>query len=202
MRLILTIATASILLTGCGPTTPRTTLSDLPSLPSAVIDSSWAKAKEKAMSGLTETSSLRGLKTPVLLSPILAKTWGVPTKESSPEGFYRLSYQDPNKPFERLVIYGSPRPFPSLITPPKMSKDTMVNGELGSIEVAQKWRATTILGKPVRWYQESAGGGADGAYYETEGFALTDPDGKTGYYHLVIESITDAAPARFRNVGW
>lgn len=78
----------------------------------------------------------------------------------------------------------------------------MVDGELGSIEVTQNWRTTSILGKPVRWYQEASGGGADGAYYETEGFALTDPNGKTGYYRMVIETITNAAPARFRDLGW
>lgn len=202
MKTITLFASAGLLLTACGPTIPRTTLSNLPDGPSKVIAASWDDAKEKFRENLTETNSLAGLEVPVLRSALLAKSWGIHRQESSPEGYYRLDYKDPKRPFERLIIHGSPRPFPSLITPPKMDKDTFVDGELGTIQVAQGWKSTSVLGKPVRWYQSYSGGGADGPVWETEGFSLTDPNGKTGYYYLEIESITDAAPARFRDVSW
>lgn len=49
-----------------------------------------------------------------------------------------------------------------------------------------------MAGRKVRWYQESLSGGADGAYYSTEGFALTDGQGRTGYYRMVVESGNNA----------
>lgn len=191
-----------VALLSCGPVTPRTTLSNLPESSNTVIDPSWEKAKSKVMSNLETASSLGGLQVPILRSASLESSWGAPYQEVSPEGYYRLSYKDPNRPFERLVIYGSPRPFPSLISPPKMSVDTLVDGELGTIEKTQKWQYAIVLGRTLRWYQEYSGGGADGAYYETEGFSATAPNGKTGYYYLAVESVTKAAPARFSEVAW
>lgn len=201
MKKLLIIALPAVL-TACSPVTPRTTLSNLPQSANTVIDPSWEKAKSKVMANLDSTPSLAGLQTPVLQSSELASQWGEPVKETSPEGYYRLSYKDPNRPFERLVIYGSPRPFPSLISPPNVSVDTMVDGELGTIEKPQKWQYAIILGRSLRWYHEYSGGGADGAYAETEGFSATDPSGKTGYYYLVVESVTNAAPERFSKIGW
>ncbi|GHC44461.1 hypothetical protein [Roseibacillus persicicus] len=191
-----------VLATACGPTTPRTTLSNLPQSSVSVIDPSWEKANEIVMSSLNEGGSLAALSIPVLRAPSLESSWGKPSVETSPQGFYRLTYEDPNRPFERLLIYGSPKPFPRPIAPPKILSEEMVNGGLGTVEKTQRWQSTTVLGQTVPWYIESTGGGADGEYFSTVGIRLTGPDDRVGYYRLVIETITGQAPARFSKVGW
>lgn len=178
-------------LAGCGPSSP-----------SSGGMTAWRQAVSRTMDGLETVPSLGERTIPVLSAPALAKSWGAPTLEASPSGGYRISYKHPSKPFERLVIYGSPKPFPALATPPDLSYETMVNDELTALTKPQSFRSTSILGKPVRWFVESEGGGADGVYSTTEGFSLTAPDGRTGHYRIVIESVSNAAPARFREAGW
>lgn len=189
-------------LASCEPTTPRTTLSNLPESTVRVIDNSWEKAIEISLRSLEDGGSLATLPIPILRAPSLDATWGQPRVETSPEGFYRLSYEDKSRPFERLVIYGSPQPFPRPIVPPKVLSDEMVDGELGTVERPQAWKSTNVLGQSVLWFTESTGGGADGEYHSTVGIRLTGPDGRVGYYRLVIETITGQAPARFSKVGW
>ncbi|MGJ8725614.1 MAG: hypothetical protein ACSHYB_13730 [Roseibacillus sp.] len=186
----------------CGPNTPRTTLSNLPKNTVPVIDSSWEKAVEISVATLDDGGSLVALPIPILRAPSLEATWGKPRVRTSPEGYYSLAYEDPNRPFERLVIYGSPKPFPQPIAAPKIRSDEMVDGELGTVEKFQNWENTQVMGNTVLWFTESTGGGADGTYYSTVGIRLTGPDDRIGYYRLVIESITKQAPARFSKVGW
>jgi hypothetical protein len=95
------------------------------------------------------------------------------------------------QPFDRLAIYGSPKPFPVLSKAPPFAKDEEVNGELTAVDYDQEFRTTTINGQPVRWFKECGSGGADGAYYSTTGFSVTDDFGKTGYYRLVVEGGDD-----------
>ncbi|MBK1834418.1 hypothetical protein [Roseibacillus ishigakijimensis] len=164
--------------------------------------SSWKQTNEALMQNLRETDSLAAIRIPILRSPTLEKNWGPPTIETSPQGTYRLSYQHPEESFERLVIYGSPLPFPVLSSAPDEERDHLVDGELGIVTIPQSWRSTNIMDREIRWFTETTGGGADGDYFSTEGFPLTAPDGRTGHYRLVVESITDQAAPRFAQVGW
>lgn len=147
----------------------------------------WHDFVGSTYNGLSSSSSLGPTSIPVLGSPSYEANWGKPKVRKSAAGIYELNYANPNQPFDRLVIFGSPKPFPALKSPPFFSKDEMVNGELTAVDYPQSFRTTTIAGKSVRWFQESSSGGADGAYYSTVGFSVTDSSGKTGYYRLVVE---------------
>lgn len=162
----------------------------------------WKQFTGNLNLSLRRADSLEGLKIPLVSSPALDRAWGPPLIQTTTAGHYRLSYRSPRDPFERLVIYGSPTPFPALRTPPSLEKTTMLNDELGSVEVGQVWRVTAVLGRPVRWFTESQGGGTDGGYYSTEGFTLRHPSGSLGHYRLVIESVSNAQPSRFQTVSW
>ncbi|MDP0491976.1 MAG: hypothetical protein Q7Q71_13080 [Verrucomicrobiota bacterium JB023] len=170
----------------------------------AAPSSAWTSATVAAMDNLGEKAlvAVSSHPIPVLRSAKLAKAWGEPTFESAPDGTYRLSYANHAAAFERLVIYGYPRPLPHLTEAPDFYSNEMVNDELTAVAHSQQFREVSILGKPVRWFTETTGGGADGNYYTTEGFTLIDPAGKIGHYRLVIESISGAAPARFQAVSW
>lgn len=142
---------------------------------------------------------------PVLTSKGLGKGWKQQWQTVSDDGqSYELRFKHQTAPFEQLVIYGSTKPFPKLANPPVLTKpsmDGLYENDPG-IKTPQSWQSTQVMGQTIRWYQEDVSGGADGSYYSTEGFSLTSPDGKMGYYRLVIESVTGAAPARFSKVGW
>lgn len=142
---------------------------------------------------------------PVLDAKGLGKGWEQQFQTVSNDGqSYEIRYRHQSDPFEQLVIYGSTKPFPKLVNPPVLTKpsmDGLYENDPG-IKTPQSWKSTSIMGQTVRWYQEDVPDGADGSYYSTEGFSLTSPEGKTGYYRLVIESVTGAAPARFSKVGW
>jgi len=132
-------------------------------------------------------SDLNNLSIPVLKSDSLAAKWGAPKVEKSASG-YRLSYADPKQPFRRVVVYGMSKSLPSLSKAPKYSGEDFVNGELTGFTRAQSWRSPiNIAGKSVRWFMESKSGGADGAYYSTEGFSASS-NGKNGHYRVVVES--------------
>ena len=85
------------------------------------------------------------------------------------------------------MIHGMATPLPRLSRPPLLSGEHMVRDTLTGYGKKQEWREVTILGEEVRWFQESASSGADGAYFSTEGFTLKAPDGRKGYYRLVAE---------------
>jgi hypothetical protein len=137
---------------------------------------------------LKKADSLAGVKVPVVTSPSFEKKWGAPEIRTSESGNYELNYANPDQPFDRFVIQGSPVPFPPLTKAPMVNGEEMVNDELTAVEYPQEFRTVEVAGRQVRWYQESLSGGADGAYYATEGFALTDDKGRTGYYRMVVES--------------
>lgn len=162
----------------------------------------WDREVGNRNMALQPASSLAAASVPILRAPGLDAKWGAPQMDVAADGSYRLSYKDPSRPFERLVIYGSPKPMPVLTDPPLVSYEDLVNDELTGLTRPQAWETTVILGRSVRWFKEADGGGADGDYWSTEGFSVTAADGRSGNYRLVIESITKAAPARFREVGW
>lgn len=158
----------------------------------------WSAATSASHQKLQTAANTSSVTIPVLQSKLFEAKWGKPKIEVNNSGEYQLSYSDPKRPFNRLVIYGSSSALPALSSPPKAVFDEMVNGELAAVSREQSWRTVVIAGKTVRFFLESGPGGADGAYYSTEGFSLTDPNGKTGYYRLVVEAGTDEAPVRQR----
>lgn len=166
----------------------------------APVESWQGKVNDRA-TALQNAASLDGVKIPVLKSSLSA-SWGKPSIEVSPRGSYRLMYADPTQPFTRLLIYGYVKPLPAINTPPDASGEDMINGELTGINVPQQWRNATVKGKNVRWFQESLPSGADGAYFSTEGFSLTGPDGRKGYYRIVTEGAEGKFRARLGTLGW
>jgi len=147
---------------------------------------------------LNNVNSMDAIKIPVLQSKAFEKKWGKPSIEAGATGHYRLTYSDPSQPFNRLLIYGSPKPFPKLVTPPMVGADEMVNGELTGVERPQEWRHVTVMGQNIRYFKQMEGGGADGDYYSTVGISLVAPNGKTGHYRLVVEAGDNEAPVRNR----
>lgn len=161
----------------------------------------WEAANSARYQSLKPGGDLLGVTVPVLRSRGLEQVWGAPKIRRDGDGGYCLSYADPRKPFTRLEIHGMAAPLPKLSSPPKLSGEEMRNNTLAGYEREQEWRTVAIAGENVRWYQESTGGGADGAYFSTEGFTLKAADGRKGHYRLVAESGDDAAEAVARWFG-
>jgi len=147
------------------------------------------KAWETAVTGrnLQESPDLLGVTVPVLRSHGLERVWGAPKIKRDGRGGFSLTYADPRQPFTRLIIHGMTEPLPALSAPPMLGGERMVNDTLTGYQEAQQWRKVSILGEDVRWFQESASSGADGAYFSTEGFTLRASDGRKGYYRLQAE---------------
>ena len=147
----------------------------------------WGKATGARDLSLQGSSDLLGVTVPVLRSHGLERVWGAPKIQRDGKGGYLLTYADPNRSSARLMIHGMAEPLPKLSSPPVVGGDRMVNDTLAGREKKQEWREVSILGEEIRWFQESAGGGAEGAYFSTEGFSLKAPDGRKGYFRLVAE---------------
>jgi hypothetical protein len=164
--------------------------------------SSWHEAIQKRNSGLVRAADLSGVSIPIVAST-LEESWGKPAIEVSTEGAYRLTYANPAKPFDRLMIHGFPKPLPPApANPPDISGQDMINGELTATHTPQVWKTSSVKGNPIRWYQESEGGGADGAYFATEGIMLKSIDFRTGYYRFVMEGDGNPFPSRLGTIYW
>ncbi|MCW1925964.1 hypothetical protein OKA05_25620 [Luteolibacter arcticus] len=158
----------------------------------------WENANSARHGMLKPGADLLGVTVPVLRARGLEQVWGAPKIQRDGEGGYCLTYSDPRTPFTRLIIHGMAEPLPKLSSPPKLGGEDMRNNNTlagDQREREQEWRTVTVLEEKVRWYQESAGGGADGAYFSTEGFTLKAPDGRKGHYRLVAENGGNAAEA-------
>jgi len=153
----------------------------------------WELATREQSRSLRAGADLLGMTVPVLRAPGLERVWGAPKIQRDGEGGYCLTYADPKRPFARLMIHGMAEPLPKLSSPPMLAGEEMRNNTLAGYEREQEWRSVTVLGEKVRWYQESTGGGADGAYFSTEGFTLKAGDGRKGHYRLVAEHGESAA---------
>jgi hypothetical protein len=153
----------------------------------------WQKAVGERHGTLQESPDLLGVTVPVLRSRGLEQVWGPPRIKRDGRGGYLLTYADPKKPFTRLMIHGMTAPLPRLSRPPLLGGEKMVRDTLTGYEQEQEWREVSILGEEIRWFQESASGGADGAYFSTEGFSIKAPDGRRGHYRLVAEHSGNAA---------
>lgn len=153
----------------------------------------WEQVTGERNRSLRDGTNLLGVTVPVLRAPGLERVWGAPKIQRDGEGGYCLTYADPKRPFARLMVHGMAEPLPKLSSPPMLSGEEVRNNTLGGYQVEQEWRTVEVLGEKVRWYQESTSGGADGAYFSTEGFTLEAADGRKGHYRLVAEHGDDAA---------
>lgn len=147
----------------------------------------WELSTRERSRSLRAGNDLLGVTVPVLRAPGLERVWGAPKIQRDGDGGYCLTYADPKRPFARLMVHGMAEPLPKLSSPPKLSGEEVRNNTLAGYEVEQDWRTVEVVGEKVRWYQESTGGGADGAYFSTEGFTLKAADGRKGHYRLVAE---------------
>lgn len=148
----------------------------------------WEQATGQRNQTLRRGGDLLGVTVPVLRAPGLERVWGKPMIQRDGEGGYCLTYADPKRPFRKLMIHGLATPLPKLSSPPLIDGEKMLNNTLTNYEQEQSWRDAVVLGEKVRWFQESRSGGADGAYFSTEGFAKKSSDGRKGYYRLVAEN--------------
>ncbi len=153
----------------------------------------WDTATGERNRSLRAGGDLLGVTVPVLRSKGLEQVWGAPKIQRDGEGGYCLTYADPKRPFVRLIVHGMAEPLPKLSSPPLLAGEEMRNNTLAGYQREQEWRSVSVLGEKVRWYQESASGGADGSYFSTEGFSLKAPDGRKGHYRLVAEHGDNAA---------
>jgi hypothetical protein len=102
-----------------------------------------------------------------------------------------------------VIINGLTKMEPGPATPPDWEEATG-DPEMGAPAAhTQAWRHTSILGKPVKWYQTDGGGGADFPGYQTEDFSLTAPDGRTGFYRITVCSDSESKTTDWiHRVGW
>lgn len=151
-------------------------------------EKAWNQFTSNLYTGLEPAGALDKVKIPILRSPAYEAKWGKPKIRVSFLGDYELSYANPAQPFDRLVIHGSIRPFPKLAKAPDVSGEEMVNGELTGVTKPQSFESVSIEGQTVKWFQESTSGGADGAYFTTEGFMKRGSFGSAGHYRIVVEA--------------
>lgn len=151
-------------------------------------EKAWNQFTSNFYDGLEPANSLDKVKIPILRSPAYGAKWGKPKIRVSFLGDYELNYENPAQPFDRLVIHGSVRPFPKLTKAPDVSGEDLINGELTGVTKSQSFQSVLIEGQTVKWFQESTSGGADGAYFTTEGFMKRGSFGSAGHYRIVVES--------------
>ncbi|MDQ8189258.1 hypothetical protein [Roseibacillus persicicus] len=162
--------------------------------PAETTEKKWQAHQAELRESLQEAKSLTAIKVPILKSSLLEKKWGKPEIYTSPEGLYRLYYNDPESSFDNFTITGSPEPLLTFgETPPPM-------GGMGP-STPQEWQSTRIMGQEVKYFIETSGGN-NGEMWATEAFSLTSPDGRVGYYRLQTEFNDLESPERFSKVGW
>lgn len=165
-----------------------------PDHPTETAEKKWQTHQSELRESLNEAKSLISIKIPILKSPFLEKKWGKPEISTSPDGLYRLYYDDPEGSFDNFTITGSPKPLVTFgDTPPPI-------GGMGT-STPQEWETTRIMGQEVKYFIETSGGN-NGEMWATEAFSLTSPDGRIGYYRLQTEFNDLEAPDRFSKVGW
>lgn len=157
---------------------------------------------------MVSANDLSGVSIPLLHPAVLEKRWGKPNQiRRSADGGYWIQYSDPDPdhPFERINILATPVPIPRLASVPDEMVTTMVNDELTDVATPQSgksvsFRMKTPEGKSpvtIRYFRRYSGGGADGPLDQTDAFSIT-VGGKTGYYVVSVETITDATEKRLK----
>ena len=192
-------------LSSCGTTSPSVTTAQGSSQSAAnssvdpLTDSQkqWFAFAGSLRDGMKDFTTLADSEIPILYSPELQQKWGRPTYEKAPNGNHLVIYKDPSTPFNTLEIVGTRKPFPTMDTPPRLSRLTYEGGD-GPVQtyIPQSYRTVKAAGQNVEWFQHSEGGGADGPLFSTVGFSVTDSQGRRGYYRLIAEGgANDAAVA-------
>jgi hypothetical protein len=148
------------------------------------------------------SENLADARTPVLRGAYFEKNWGKPDVEVMSDGTYQLRYRQGTS-LNHLMVRSLTKPEPTPATAPDWVDPNEGPEGPDPITHRQAWRHTTILGKPVKWYQKDNGGGADFPAYRTEDFALTAPDGRTGFYRIIVFSDSESKVADWiPRVGW
>lgn len=150
------------------------------------------------------SANLAQVKMPVLRSSHFEKAWGKPDVAIMSDGNYRLRYRQEDT-LNFVIIESLARLSPTPAKAPDW-EEPYEDPEGTTPPPAphpQEWRRTSILGQPVRWYQNDGGSGADFPCYKTVDFALTAPDGRSGFYRISVCSDSTAKAATWiHQVSW
>lgn len=141
---------------------------------------------------------------PVLRSGYFEKNWSQPNVDVMADGTYQLRYRQ-GTTLNFVIIRSLAKIEPSPATPPDWEEphEDPEGTTPAPAPHQQSWKHTSIVGKPVKWYQEDGGSGADFPGYRTEDFSLTSPDGRTGCYRISVCSDTESKAAGWiHRVGW
>lgn len=161
-----------------------------------------------ADSGTGGTSSaatvkdLSSVKMPVLRSAYLENAWGAPYVSVENDGTYLLRYRQGDT-LNMVIIRSLTKLTPAPEKAPDWEEGSGDPAGPAPVKHSQSWMRTTILGKTVKWYQNDGGGGADFPAYRTVDFALTAPDGRSGFYSIEVCSDSKSKAANWINqVSW
>lgn len=169
----------------------------------------WKKLVDSLYSSMEPVDQLANLSVPLLQPAKPVSKWGKPQFYRAKDGGYWLIYSnpDPKKPFERVIVLGTPKPIPSLAAVPDEEVAAEVEGDLGVIRKPQAGKTLAVKWKTpegpksltLRFFRESSGGGADGPLDTTDAFSLSS-GGKTGYYVISVESISGETEKRLKGL--
>lgn len=121
------------------------------------------------------------------MSRLLKSAWGSPSvRRDGVSTIY--SYKDPSQPFRQLDVAISTVPFPNLRAAPPIEGQNLTADGFVPTKRSQSFRTAQIAGQIVKWYQQSDAGGADGAFFKTNGFQNRGADGVVRYYELTAEA--------------
>ena len=151
-----------------------------------------------------DSNNIAEAKTPVLRSTYFEKEWGKPNVEVMADGTYRLRYRQ-GTTLNFVIIKSLTEMKATPENPPdwKEAHEDPMGTTPAPAPHKQSWKHTTILGKPVKWYQADGGSGADFPAYRTTDFSLTAPDGRTGFYRIDVCSDSSGKAADWiHRVSW
>ncbi len=150
------------------------------------------------------SADLSQVKTPLLRSSHFEQAWGTPDVAVMSDGTYRLRYrQGTTLNFVIIESLARMSPMPARAPDWEEPYEDPEGTTPKPPAHPQEWRHASILGQPVRWYQNDGGSGADFPCYKTVDFALTAPDGRSGFYRISVCSDSSAkAAAWIHRVNW
>lgn len=122
---------------------------------------------------------------PKLLSPTRAKAWAPPTVTPTEDG-HETVYTNPGNPQERLKIIASHKPMFFLFYPPNVIGTKEVDGVATRVSEPQVWQRTSVLGKPVKFYQRTLPSENAPALFRSLGEEFQAPDGRRASYRFEV----------------
>lgn len=168
----------------------------------------WKEFVAEIEDKMEHAEKLSGISIPLLSSETLEKRWGPPIEiRKSADGGYSIRFKDPDPdhPFEVVNIVGTPVPIPRLASVPDEMVLTSFEDDLRDVPKPQSGKSVSVKWKTpegkapmtIRYFRRHAGSGADGPIDQTDSFSLTVA-GRTGYYVVTVETITDATEKRLK----